>query len=114
MRKILLSIASLLAIVQISFAQDAQAAPKPQFQWDQKTMTEIGISDEVQAKIEAVKKAANVEIKKVRQDATLAEDVKKKTLKELNGKRQKDIEALLTPEQKEKADALRKQLNKKE
>jgi Spy/CpxP family protein refolding chaperone len=111
MKKILFAFAILISATQISLAQDAQATKKPQFQWNKKIMTEIGISEEVQAKIEDVKKTANTELKKVREDAALAEDVKKKTLKELNAKRQKDIEAFLTPEQKAKADALKKEMS---
>lgn len=113
MKKYLFSIIVFLTVSNFSFAQDVSAAKKTQFQWSKEIMTELGISEDVQAKIEVVKKASNGEIRKVREDMSLAEDVKKQTLKELNAKRQKDIEALLTPEQKEKAAAMRKEINSK-
>jgi Spy/CpxP family protein refolding chaperone len=112
MKKLLFMVAFMLVATFQTMAQEA--AKKPQFQWNKKIMTTLGIADDVQAKIEDIKTASNAELKKVREDAALAEDAKKKTLKDLNAKRHKDIEALLTPEQKAKADALRKEMNSKE
>jgi Spy/CpxP family protein refolding chaperone len=114
MKKFIITLAFLLVGITMISAQDAAAAKKPQFQWNKKTMTEIGIGEDIQTKINDIKQASNEALKKVKEDVALAEDVKKKTLKDLNTKRQQDIEALLTPEQKAKAEAIKKEMKGKE
>jgi periplasmic protein CpxP/Spy len=114
MKKMLLALLVVFAMGTIVNAQDSTMQKKQQFQWNKKTMDEIGISPDVQVKINDIKKANDEEIKKVKDDAALNEEQKKDKLKELRKKRMADIEALLTPEQKAKADAMRKEMKKNE
>lgn len=71
-------------------------------------MDELGITADVQQKIQDIKKANDEDVKNVKTDAGLTEVQKKEKLKELRKKRIEAIEALLTADQKKKADELRK------
>ena len=102
------------AMGTLAHAQDSTMQKKQQFQWNKKTMDEIGISTAVQEKINSIKKASDTEIKKIKEDTNLVEADKKDKIKDLRKKRMEAIEALLTPEQKTAADALRKNVNKGE
>lgn len=107
MKKILFATMLLFATTAIVHAQDGEKK-KAQWQWNKKTMDELGISADVQTKIDAVKTANDAELKKVKEDGALSDEQRKEKIKELRKKRMADIEALLTPEQKTKADAMRK------
>lgn len=76
-------------------------------------MDAIGIAAGVQEKINDIKKASDEELMKVKADAALTEEQKKEKLKELRKKRMEDIEALLTNEQKAKAEEMRKAIAEK-
>lgn len=107
MKKVVVVMALFFAVgISNVSAQDAAKPKKEQFGWNKKYMDEIGVSADVQAKIEAVKKENDAELKAVRENATLTPEQKKEELKVVNTKRQKAISALLTPEQLAKRDEI--------
>lgn len=110
MKKILLAVLLLTAGFSAVQAQDKK---KEQFQWSKATMDALGVSAEVQSKINDIKKSNDAEIKKVKDDGTLTEEQRKEKLKELRKQRMDAIEALLTPEEKKKADEMKKEINKR-
>ncbi len=69
-------------------------------------MDEIGVSPEVQAKIEAARKENEAEAKPIRENTGVSVDEKKQQLQPIQQKRQKAIYALLTSEQLEKSRAI--------
>jgi 4-alpha-glucanotransferase len=108
----------LLAFFLSSAGVNAQEAGKPKkqvFAWVKSTMDEIGISKEVQAKIEEFKKQNEVEQKALKESAAfkaLSEEEQKKQMGALLGKRQKTIYDMLTKEQQAKVDAMREKIKK--
>lgn len=103
MKKVLVAMAFFFAIgLTTVSAQDAPKPKKQQFGWNKQYMDEIGVSAEAQVKIESVKKESDAEMKALREDKELSEEVKKDKMKALNIKRQKAIYAFLTPEEIEK------------
>ena len=104
MKRTFLLIALIFSFNTIIHAQDNGK----KIQWNKKTMDSLKISVDVQDKINVVKKTNDAEIKKVKSDVTLTEEVQKQKLKELRKQRMNDIEVLITPEQKKEADAMRK------
>jgi Spy/CpxP family protein refolding chaperone len=58
-----------------------------------------------------LKKTKDAEIKKVEKDGTMTKDKRRDKMKELRKKRMNAIEALLTPEQKQKSDYMKKVIN---
>lgn len=105
-------------IMLLSTNVNAQDGPKPKkqvFAWVKSTMDEVGISKEVQAKIEEFKKQNEAEQKALKEsDAfkALSEDEQKKQMGALLGKRQKTIYDMLTKEQQAKVDAMREKIKK--
>lgn len=100
MKKVLVAITFFLALgITTISAQEAPKPKKQQFGWNKMYMDEIGVSADVQAKIEALKKENDLEQKAVREDISLTQEEKKKKIQELVIKRQKGIFSLLTPEQ---------------
>lgn len=110
MKKILLAV--LLLTAGFSSVQ-AQEKKKEQFQWNKTTMDALGLSEEVRGKINDVKKSNDDEIKKVRGDDKLTEEQRKEKLRMLRKHRMDAIEALLTPDQKRKANEMKKEMNKR-
>lgn len=100
MKKVLVAMAFFFAfsLTTVS-AQDAAKPKKQQFAWNKMYMDEIGISDDVQAKIEVLKKENDLELKAVRENTSLSSEEKKTQLQQISVKRQKIIIALLTPEE---------------
>jgi hypothetical protein len=80
-------------------AQDVAKPKKQQFGWNKMYMDELGVSADMQAKVEAVKKENDAEIKAVRENTALTPENKKNQIKALAVKRQQGIYANLTPEQ---------------
>jgi hypothetical protein len=115
MKKVLFS---LLAITLLSATLNAQDAGKPKkqvFAWVKSTMDEIGISKEVQSKIEDFKKQNEAEQKTLKESdefKALSEEEQKKKMGALLGKRQKTIYEMLTKEQQAKVDAMREKIKK--
>lgn len=95
-----------------SFAQDAPKNKKENFSWQKMYMDEAGIPGDVQAKIEVIKQESEAKVKEIRKDATLADDVKKAKIKEINKKKGENINALLTKEQKEEIKEIRERIKK--
>lgn len=115
MQKLLLVVMLFFAvgIAQMS-AQDATPKPKKEnFSWTKKYMDEAGFDADLQAKIETAKKASDVEIKAVKDNADLSEEDKKKQLSTLMAKRQKTIANMLTDEQKAKVDEIKAAIKKR-
>jgi hypothetical protein len=94
-------------VALVVFAANANAQKKQQFAWNKKIMTEVGLSAEQQAKVDSIKSASNAEMQVVKSDATLAEDVKKSKLQEMQKKRLATIDAVLSDEQKKKAEEIK-------
>jgi Spy/CpxP family protein refolding chaperone len=120
MKKVLLALLFLTNFVAATFAQDAAAATpaappakKPKFEWNAETMNSAGIAADVQTKILDLTKAADAESKKIRKDKAIGDEDKKVQIKAIKDKCEKDIQALLTPEQKKKIGAIRKELKAK-
>jgi hypothetical protein len=102
---------AIVGFSQAAVANAAAAEKKPQtFQLNKKTMAELGVTADVQTKILDIKKASDVLVKNIKEDTAMSEDDRKKALKELYAKRNKEMESLLTPEQKAKADEMKKAL----
>ncbi len=102
-----------MSITQTS-AQDAGSKPKKEnFSWTKKYMDEAGLDAELQAKIEAAKKASDVEIKTLKADTSLSEADKKAQLADLMAKRQKTIVSMLTKEQKAKVKEIKAAVKKR-
>jgi Xaa-Pro aminopeptidase len=108
----------LLAFFLSSLGAIAQEADKPKkqvFAWVKSTMDEIGISKEVQAKIEEFKKQNGAEQKALKESddfKDLSEEEQKKKMGDLLKKRQKTIYDMLTKEQQAKVDAMREKIKK--
>lgn len=113
MKKMILALAIFLFAAGVqTFAQTTPKAKKEGFSWQKVHMDEAGIPADVQAKIEVINKESGVKVKEIRKDATLAEDVKKERIKEVNKKKGDDINALLTKEQKAKIKDIKERLKK--
>ncbi len=112
MKYLIIAACLLLTSTSFTFAQNGEKK-KMQWQWNKPTMDELDINSETQTKIEAVKTANDAEVKKIKDDTSLADDQRKKKMQELRKKRMAEIDALLTPEQKAKADEKRKALKAK-
>lgn len=116
MRHILLLLAAFVLNASTVLAQDGPARPaKKVFAWNKKTMNEIGVSAEVQAKIEEFKKQNEAEQKALKEsDAYIkaSEEEQKKKMGALLGKRQKTIYEMLTKEQQDKVDEMREKIKK--
>jgi len=102
MKKLILAVVLMISLNLLTQAKDAKPK-KEQFGWNKKYMDEIGVSPEVQAKIETIKRENDAEAKVVRENTALSADEKKQQLQPIQQKRQKAIFALLTPEQLEKS-----------
>jgi hypothetical protein len=112
-RLLVLAFASLFAFTNAS-AQDAKP-PKKVFAWVKSTMTEIGLSAELQTKIEAFKKENEQEQKALKESEeykSATEEEKKKKIGTLLVKRQKTIYEMLTKEQQSKVDEMREKIKK--
>lgn len=107
MRKLSILFALLFVLsVSVVSAQDAKSK-KENFSWSKKIMTEAGIDEALQAKIDMAKKQNDEEVKAVKENTALSEDEKKKQLRELGKKRQTVIIEMLSPEQKVKIDEIK-------
>jgi hypothetical protein len=112
MKKIVIIMTVLFAIgTNNIFAQDAKGK-KDNFAWQKNYMDSAGISAEVQAKIEVIKKEYEPKTKAIRKDKALTEDAKKAQMKVLNKEKATAIEALLTKEQKATIKAIKEKLKK--
>ena len=112
MKKVLVSMAFLLALgLTTVSAQDAAKPKKQQFGWNKMYMDEMGIAADIQVKVEALKKENDLESKAVKEDASLTPEDKKNQLQAIGVKRQKGIRALLTPEQIEKSKEIAARIN---
>lgn len=113
--KHLLLLFALFAITTTQIkAQDGGAKPPKQvFMWNKKTMDEIGVSKEVQVKIEEFKKQNDAEQKALKESEEykgVSEEEQKKKMGALLGKRHKVIYEMLTKEQQAKVDAMREKI----
>lgn len=98
----------LLFILGVSVASAQDGKPKKEnFSWTKKYMTEAGIDEALQAKIDMAKKQNDEEVKVVKENTALWEEEKKKQLGELGKKRQTVIIAMLSSEQKGKVDEIK-------
>lgn len=98
----------LLFILGVSAVSAQDAKPKKEnFTWTKKYMTDAGIDEALQAKIDMAKKQNDEEMKAVNDNTTLSEDEKKKQIGALWSKRQTVIIAMLSPEQKVKIDEIK-------
>lgn len=95
-------------------AQDDK--PKKQvFGWTKKTMDEIGVSTEVQLKIEEFKKQNDGEQKALKESEDYrqaSEEEQKKKMGVILGKRHKTIYEMLNKDQQLKVDAMREKIAK--
>jgi Spy/CpxP family protein refolding chaperone len=113
MKKVILAILFLASFATFSFAQNADAAAvpkKPKFEWSAETMNSAGIAADVQTKITDLIKAAEEAIKPLRKNKELTDEDRKAQIKVIRDKCNKDIQALLTPEQVKKIADIRKAL----
>ena len=79
-----------------------------------KEMTEkLGLSQDQQDKVKAIREKNQADIKAVRDDASLTEDQKREKIRELRMNSMKDIRAVLTPDQQAKMDQMRKERHEK-
>lgn len=102
-----------IGIINVN-AQDAKPK-KLVFAWVKQTMDELGLSKELQTKIEAFKKENELEqktLKESKEYMEASEEDKKKKMGALLGKRQKTIYEMLSKEEQAKVDAKRDQINK--
>lgn len=115
-RFLLLCIAAFVFGKGIVHAQEAPAKPpRKVFVWDKKTMNEIGVSAEVQAKVEGFKKQNDAEQKALRESDEFkkaTEEEQKKRMGALLGKRHKTIYEMLTKEEQSKVDEMREKIRK--
>jgi 5'-deoxynucleotidase YfbR-like HD superfamily hydrolase len=115
MKKLFFAIFSIMLVSTNVNGQDAGKPKKQVFAWVKSTMDEIGISKEVQTKIEEFKKQNDADQKALKEsDAfkALSEVEQKKQMGALLGKRQKTIYEMLTTEQQAKVDAMREKIKK--
>ena len=107
---------TLLALVTLTVNAQKKGKGQPQnknnFTWNKKYMAEIGLTAEQQGKIESIKTASNAEMLPIKSDSTLAEDIKKTRLAEMQKRRLAAIDALLTDEQKKKVEEIKSRLKK--
>ncbi len=112
MKKVFLAMAFFFALgLTTVSAQDAPKHKKQQFGWNKMYMDEMGISADVQAKVEAVKKESDAEIDVLRKNNSITADEKKEQMKALALKRQKGIYALVTPENLEQSKKIIARIN---
>ena len=112
MKKVILAILLLASCATFSFAQNADAAApkKPKFEWSVETMNSAGIAADVQTKITDLIKASEEAIKPLRKNKELTDEDRKAQVNVIRDKCNKDVEALLTPEQVKKIAGIRKAL----
>lgn len=112
---LLLLAAFVFTTTQIKAQQGVAKPPKQVFAWNKKTMDEIGISKEVQAKIDEFKKQNEAEQKALKESdeyKNATEEEQKKKMDALLGKRQKTIYEMLTKEQQVKVNEMRAKIKK--
>ncbi len=109
--KKLITIAALILIISFnSQAQETKLAKPASFSWSQKTMDYLGLPQEQQQKITALKKEYEPKIKAVQSDTALTEEEKKQKVKELYAVRNAQIDKLLTKEEKQKVKEMKQKM----
>lgn len=113
MKKLLFTLFIFTAIgATQSFAQETPKTKKENFSWQKQYMDEAGIPTDIQAKIEVIKKESEAQVKKIKKDETLSEEVRKEKIKEVQKKKGEDINAMLNKEQKEKIKEIKERVKK--
>jgi hypothetical protein len=92
----------------------SQKKASGRFNWQKKHLIEVGVSKEVQEKIETIKKLYSQKIYEVKVDTTLNEQQKQFKKKNLYKERYKEIDSLLTLQQKEQLREIRKSYKDKD
>jgi Skp family chaperone for outer membrane proteins len=114
MKRLLVLVLTVFIAFTNTLAQDAKPAKKT-FAWVKSTLTQIGVSPEVQTKIETFKKENDQEQKSLKESdeyKNATEQEKKNKIGALLGKRQKTIYEMLTKEQQAKVDEMREKIKK--
>ncbi|MEJ7913514.1 MAG: hypothetical protein WKF70_10190 [Chitinophagaceae bacterium] len=99
-----------LAALVFNFA--AQAQNKKGFSWNKKYMAEVGLSAEQQVRADSIKTVSNTEMQIVKTDTALSAEARKEKLAQLQRERMVAINALLTNDQRNKADGIKARLKK--
>lgn len=111
MKKTLITLA-ILSFVGIGMAQTSTNTPSPAHQGaraHRDFMKELNLTPDQQSQIKALIQANAPAQKAIREDASLTREQKQEQMKAIHAKTQTAIEAVLTPEQKTKLAALRKE-----
>jgi len=94
-------------------AQEAQNKQKG-LTLNTETMTKLGLSTEQQQKITAIIKQKNAEIRAVKADASLSEDMKNAKVKELVNARSAQQDSVFTKQQKQDLLKMKRELKAKQ
>jgi hypothetical protein len=94
-------------------AQKQNKNKKETFSWNKKYMNQLDFNVDLQDNIIKVNTEFNEKIKLIRDDEALSKEDKKEEIKKLNKQKNKKINSLLSPEEKKRTAALKKELRDK-
>lgn len=94
-------------LFMLSFTVSAQEKKNTVFLHKTETMEAIGLNAEQQTKITELTKQSFTDIAKIRKDTKASDSEKKSKISKVYRQRQKDYEAVLTPEQLKKYNELK-------
>jgi Spy/CpxP family protein refolding chaperone len=112
------AIGVMLASLPAAFAVDSEATPSPETRRERmekagdRLADELGLSDDQKTKWKAIGEQEKAEIDTLRKDTSVAKEDRRAKAGEIHQKYKAQRDALLTPEQKTKADKMRERMGK--
>ena len=115
---LIFAIGALLAALPATYAEET---PAPAGETRREKMEKggermadaLGLSDDQRAKFKVINEQERAELKTLRSDTTLSEDARRAKAGEVHKKYKDQRDALLTPEQKVKADKMHERMEKR-
>jgi Spy/CpxP family protein refolding chaperone len=74
---------------------------------------ELGLSEDQQKQVKAINESYKPQMEAIRKDASLSRDQKREKAQALNKEREGKVDAVLTPEQRTKAQAMREKMKER-
>jgi Spy/CpxP family protein refolding chaperone len=113
------AIGVMLASLPAAYAADSEATPSPETRRERmekggdRLAEELGLSDDQKAKWKAIGEQEKSEMETLRNDGSVAKEDRRAKAGEIRQKYKAQRDALLTPEQKTKADKIHERMEKR-
>jgi hypothetical protein len=102
MKRSVVLMGAIMMMSSVIFAQTKQRHHRQGEGQGEKLKSELALNEEQDASIKGIKKKYGEQLHTLRKDSTLSRDQKHKTVQTLRGEKEKEISAVLTPDQKTK------------